>query len=96
MEREVQTSSGTGTPATLVVKNWKTSLFGTLAALGVWAHESGVLAGTKWGTPVAILTALCMALAANFAKDSHAEDYQKQTTTEVKAEKTVTTETEKV
>lgn len=63
----------------MTLTNPKTTIFGTLAALGVWSHESGILAGTKWAQPASILTAGCLALAAFYAKDKHADDFKKTT-----------------
>lgn len=75
------------------LQNPKTTIFGTLAAVGGWAHQSGLLINTpKIQQLVAILTAGCLALAAFYAKDKHAEDFQKVTTEEVKKEITTTTE----
>ena len=60
-------------------QNWRTTVFGAIAALGVWAHSAGVLDGTKYAQPAAIVTAAAMAMAGLSAKDFHSADYLKQT-----------------
>ena len=52
------------------MKNWKTTLFGMIAAAGIWLNQSGVAETQGWKNIVASATALAVAAQGKAAQDA--------------------------